>query len=722
MPDIQKILFEIELENGQFKVNAKETEAAIKGVGNSAKTSSSGFAGMANNVRTVTNLFKAFIGLQVVKQIFEIGKAWVTSGSKLQETQNKFDVVFKNSKNQAREFADTLVESYGLATEEAMGFLAGTGDILMGLEMQSDVALNLSNQVAQLGIDLASFSNIEGGAERAIAALTSSMTGEREALKAYGIVISEEMIQQELYAHGKDKLTGLALQQAKAEATIALAYKQSDNAIGDMARSFDSYANIQRRVDSRTTDLSAKLGSELIPSLSNLGLAFLSASKDGGILYDALQYIVKIAGKTINAIALITAKLNYQTAETKWGLASKEWYDASEAVEKYGAKLDASLDTNEKVRLAAAGGNKEAQKFLEALDWQERAYKKIEHLDDARNKAYQDGIELQKRLNNEEAISLGNKDAIAKREKERANENNKAGGNGKKTGKDTGPDATAEKKKQLEEEKKLIEEYGTLEVAAMYAKFDKFRDAYEKYSSFVVGLSGQLSELVSMAASNEIATIENNSKKRIEALNTEYEHQIALIDASSLSEEQKAAKKKALDEQLARDEKAINDKAAKDKRDAQIKAAKASKALQLFDTVVSTPAAAMQAFRSINMPLQPWTFPLAVGAAASTTALGMAKVKLIADQPLPSFAVGSLNVPRDMTANIHKGEMIIPKTFAESIRSGEGAIAGSSPAIIINVQGSVIDSQGLLAIVDSAQKEKASLLGATTYTYKSAYR
>ena len=129
----------------------------------------------------------------------------------------------------------------------------------------------------------------------------------------------------------------------------------------------------------------------------------------------------------------------------------------------------------------------------------------------------------------------------------------------------------------------------------------------------------------------------------------------------------------------------------------------------------------MQAFRSINMPLQPWTFPLAIGAAAATTALGLAKIKLIADQPLPSFDVGALNIPKDMTAKIHKGEMIIPKPFAESVRSGEATVGGGS-GIIINVQGSVIDSQGLLAIVDSAQKEKASLLGATTYTYKSAYR
>lgn len=37
---------------------------------------------------------------------------------------------------------------------------------------------------------------------------------------------------------------------------------------------------------------------------------------------------------------------------------------------------------------------------------------------------------------------------------------------------------------------------------------------------------------------------------------------------------------------------------------------------------------------------------------------------------LPSFDVGSFNVPRDMVANIHKGEMIIPAREASAIRAG----------------------------------------------------
>lgn len=60
----------------------------------------------------------------------------------------------------------------------------------------------------------------------------------------------------------------------------------------------------------------------------------------------------------------------------------------------------------------------------------------------------------------------------------------------------------------------------------------------------------------------------------------------------------------------------------------------------------------------------------AVAAGVAAIALGqLLKSKL---QAGPSFAVGSWEIPNDMNANIHKGEMIIPRTFADDIRSNKG--------------------------------------------------
>lgn len=52
---------------------------------------------------------------------------------------------------------------------------------------------------------------------------------------------------------------------------------------------------------------------------------------------------------------------------------------------------------------------------------------------------------------------------------------------------------------------------------------------------------------------------------------------------------------------------------------------------------------------------------------------------------LPSFDVGSYRVPRDMMANIHEDEMIIPAAQARQIRSGGGIGGGVTFTQVINV-------------------------------------
>jgi tape measure domain-containing protein len=174
------------------------------------------------------------------------------------------------------------------------------------------------------------------------------------------------------------------------------------------------------------------------------------------------------------------------------------------------------------------------------------------------------------------------------------------------------------------------------------AKFDRMRDYYNLGVSTLTGFSGQINELASMYASNQTTRIEQEAQKRTDALNAEYENQVAIIEASAASDSQKAEQKKALDEQLARDTKAISDKAEKDKRKAQRESAKISKQLAIFDTLINTPAAALQAFRAIVVPNMPWTYPLGIAAAVATTGLGLAKLKLISDQPLPALAEGGI--------------------------------------------------------------------------------
>ncbi len=190
--------------------------------------------------------------------------------SDAQETFSKFGTVFQDAITEAENASNELTTSYGLSTLAAKDMLSATGDLLTGLGLEGKAALSLSRQTQKLSVDLASFTNFAGGAKGASDALTKAMLGERESVKALGIVITEEMVKEELLKKGKEDLTGMALLQAKAEATLAIAVTQSKNAIGDYGRTSGSLANVVRRLVARLEDLWVIIGSKLIPVATDL--------------------------------------------------------------------------------------------------------------------------------------------------------------------------------------------------------------------------------------------------------------------------------------------------------------------------------------------------------------------------------------------------------------------------------------------------------------------
>lgn len=101
------------------------------------------------------------------------------------------------------------------------------------------------------------------------------------------------------------------------------------------------------------------------------------------------------------------------------------------------------------------------------------------------------------------------------------------------------------------------------------------------------------------------------------------------------------------------------------------------KAAAIFQITNDTARAAMGSFAALA-PI-PFVGPaLATAAAAAAIAYGLERVSSVASN---SFAVGTPNVPQDQLANIHKGEMIVPATFSEAIRSGQLTLGAGDAAL-----------------------------------------
>jgi len=234
--------------------------------------------------------------------LFKLGKSAVKVATDFTEIEQKFGEVFKSVQNQADKTADNLAKNFGLSNKAARELLSGTGDLLTGFGFTDKAALSMSQRVNELAVDLASFTNLQGGAERASVALTRGLLGEREMLKTLGISILESDVQTRLLAEGLDKLTGVALKAAKAQVTFDLILQQSEKALDDFKRTSTSLANQQRILNARFEDLQVTLGKKLTPIVN----IFVGAAIK---VVNGLEKWIKTNDKLINSGIVKFAKL-----------------------------------------------------------------------------------------------------------------------------------------------------------------------------------------------------------------------------------------------------------------------------------------------------------------------------------------------------------------------------------------------------------------------------
>ncbi len=248
--------------------------------------------------------------------------SFIKAASNAEETRSKFNTVFSDIRSQADITADNLGKNFGLAGTKARELIGDTGDLLTGFGFTSKTALDLSNKVNELAVDLASFTNFSGGAEGASQALTKALLGERESIKSLGISILEEDVKARVKQLVLvDKMKFATLRQAKAFATLQLAQEQSKNAIGDFNRTSESYANKVRVMQARTQDLRESFGRILLPiavkvveALTSLAQKFTDLSPVTQKIILVTAGVVAVLGPLLLVIAAITAAVPFMIA------------------------------------------------------------------------------------------------------------------------------------------------------------------------------------------------------------------------------------------------------------------------------------------------------------------------------------------------------------------------------------------------------------------------
>ena len=229
--------------------------------------------------------------------------------SDLQESTQKFYEVFKGLEKDATAEAKKLEEQFGASTRSAKSMLALSGDLLTGFGFSRDEALKLSAQIAQLGSDIASFSNYAGGAEGATIAITKAMLGETEMAKMLGIAIKTDSQEyKELYKRIKET-RGTTDSQTKALTALHIAFQQKGTAMGDFERNIDSVANRGRILSNTMETLEANIGRGLAEGFNEAQGVLIELAKTFNDLDEPTQDFIVQTGAIFSG--LMIAKTAY---------------------------------------------------------------------------------------------------------------------------------------------------------------------------------------------------------------------------------------------------------------------------------------------------------------------------------------------------------------------------------------------------------------------------
>lgn len=569
-----------------------------------------------NADKSFMSLGKTIAGFVSAGVLINFAKNAVKAASDLEEVTSKFNTVFASTFVDVEQSVSLLQKSYMMSEREARQFLSSTQDLLVPMGVQADTAAVLSEEIVKLSADLGSFNNLPTA--QVMADIQSALVGNFETTKKYGVVLNETVIKEEAMRLGLYK-KGQALDAAtKAQIALSLITKGSSAALGDSIRTAGSFANQMKKSQARVEDFTAAIGAPIRDALSkamiSMDLTSESAENMGKTFGGVVSVLIKVVqwvGKAIGAFSGLTTMFE-TTAQIQNKINEAAKRNPFVGLIKSQRDMGKLIEENARKSLIAHNQSVNNRKKEVSVD-QEAINKKIKERDDFLNKIAQFGLHENDIINNNRNEDL----------KQLEDYHNAGLLSTKKYA-----DARLQIENQYNSQINQSRIQQGLAVAGMGSSF-----------------AGELASLQQMATQNEIATIDNREREKQLLIEATYNKQKEIIESTITNEKDKNEALKVLDEDRARQEKALSEKVDKDKRKVQRDAAKRMKTLNIAQTALEIPQAAFRAY-SAALVIPPPAGQIIGGInAAAATALGLAKLQILKDQPLPALASGGFVNP-----------------------------------------------------------------------------
>ena len=247
------------------------------------------------------------------------GTAAVKLASDTEEASNKVDVVFGTMSESVKQFAADALNSYGMAEGSALQMAGTFGAMATSMGLSQAQASSMSTALTALAADMASFYNVS--LEVAQTSLQGIFTGETEALKKFGIVMTQTNL--EAFAEQQGKVYNQMSEAEKVMTRYAFVMNATKDAQGDFGRTSEGTANSLRTLQESLKQLGSDIGDQLLPILTPIiqaisdmvqSFAELPEPVQKAIVYFALLIavlgpLILLIGGLISACGAIAAVL-----------------------------------------------------------------------------------------------------------------------------------------------------------------------------------------------------------------------------------------------------------------------------------------------------------------------------------------------------------------------------------------------------------------------------
>lgn len=218
--------------------------------------------------------------------------------SDYEENLNKIDVAFGKSSQSVKDWANNARTEFGLSKVQATDAVSAFGALGKGIGLSEKDAASMSTTLAGLSADLGSYFNV--GTDESAKALEGIFTGEGEALKKFGVVMTDTNLQK--FAEDNGKVWSEMSEGEKATLRYQYVLSKTKDAQGDFSRTNDGTANSVKIFQSTVQDLATGIGTTLIPIITPVIQKFTALLEKFDSLSPGAKKIITIIGIVVAAI------------------------------------------------------------------------------------------------------------------------------------------------------------------------------------------------------------------------------------------------------------------------------------------------------------------------------------------------------------------------------------------------------------------------------------